>query len=108
MRLLGHDESGWTPPVLTCSGLTGAGLAEVWDALDRHLAHLRNSGGLTRRQQQQRVDWMWATVRDELDRRLHESPAVRELAGELTEQVRTAQISPVHAADRIVAEFLDG
>ncbi len=108
MRLLGHDETGWTPPVLTCSGLTGAGLQEVWEALDRHLAHLSASGGLTRRQQQQRVDWMWATVRDELDRRLHESPAVRKLGAELTEQVRAAQISPVHAADRIVAEFLDG
>jgi LAO/AO transport system kinase len=108
MRLLGHDESGWTAPVLTCSGLTGAGLEEVWDALDRHLAQLSASGGLTRRQEQQRVDWMWATVRDELDRRLHESPAARKLGAELTEQVRAAQISPVHAADRIVAEFLDG
>jgi LAO/AO transport system kinase len=80
----------------------------VWEALDRHLAHLNASGGLTRRQQQQRVDWMWATVRDELDRRLHESPAARKLGAELSEQVRAAQISPSHAADRIVAEFLDG
>jgi LAO/AO transport system kinase len=106
MRLLGHDETGWTPPVLTCSALTGTGLDEVWEALNRHLAHLSKSGGLQRRQQQQRVDWMWATVRDELDRRLHESPAVHELGAQLTEQVRTAEISPVHAADRIVAEFL--
>jgi LAO/AO transport system kinase len=108
MRLLGHDETGWTPPVLTCSGMTGDGLEEVWEALESHLAHLTNTGGLTRRQQQQRVDWMWSSVHDDLDQRLRDSPQIRKLGAELTEQVRAAELSPGHAADRIVAEFLAG
>jgi GTPase len=108
MRLLGQDESGWIAPVLTCSGATGTGLEEVWVALERHLAHLRDGDGLTQRHQRQRVDWMWGSVRDELDRRMRDAPAVQTLGATLEREVRDGTISPVHAANRIVAQFLDG
>jgi len=106
MRLLGRDETGWIAPVLTCSALTDVGLDQVWAALDRHLTHLRNGGGLTERQQRQRVEWMWSCVRDELDRRLRDAGGVRSLGAELERAVRDGNLSPVHAADRIVARFL--
>jgi LAO/AO transport system kinase len=106
MRLLGADETGWIAPVLTCSGLTDQGLPEVWDALAQHLEHLRRGGALVERQRKQRVEAMWATVRDDLDRRLREHPEVRALATELEAQVRAGEISPVHAADRVVDRFL--
>src|SRR5580692_4512625 len=34
LRLLGEPEDGWATPVVTCSALTGDGLAEVWDLVD--------------------------------------------------------------------------
>jgi LAO/AO transport system kinase len=106
MRLLGADETGWIAPVLTCSGLTDVGLPEVWAALQSHVEHLRRTGELAERHRRQRVEAMWATVRDDLDRRLRDHPAVRELAAELEAQVRAGELSPVHAADRVVDRFL--
>jgi LAO/AO transport system kinase len=106
MRLLGADDSGWIAPVLTCSGLTDAGLPEVWGALQSHVEHLRQGGELDERHRQQRVEAMWATVRDDLDRRLREHPEVRALAAELEAKVRGGDLSPVHAADAVVDRFL--
>jgi LAO/AO transport system kinase len=106
MRLLGPDETGWIAPVLTCSGLTDVGLPEVWDALQKHVAHLRAAGALDERHRNQRVEAMWATVRDDLDRRLREHAEVRRLATELEAQVRAGELSPVHAADAVVDRFL--
>ena len=106
LRLMGTSETGWNAPVLTCSGLTDAGLDEVWGGLESHLGHLRTSGRFERMRAEQQVAWMWATVRDDLDARLRSSQDVQALRAELEEAVRSGELSPVHAADRIVAAFL--
>ncbi len=106
LRLMGTNETGWNAPVLTCSGLTDDGLGEVWESLDSHLKHLQNTGRFERTRTEQQVAWMWAAVRDDLEARLGTSEAVRALRSELEAAVRAGELSPIHAADRIVAAFL--
>jgi LAO/AO transport system kinase len=107
LRLMGANETGWNAPVLTCSGLTDSNLDGVWDQLEAHLKHLRDTGRFERMRAEQQVAWMWATVRDDLDSRLRASAAVKALRKELETAVRSGDLSPVHAADRIVAAFLE-
>ena len=42
--LRGHPDDGWDVPVLTCSGLTGEGLDEVWAKLVEHQDRMKASG----------------------------------------------------------------
>src|SRR5688500_19577608 len=42
--LRGHVEGGWDVPVMTCAGLTGEGLAEVWAKLVEHQDRMKASG----------------------------------------------------------------
>jgi LAO/AO transport system kinase len=74
--------------------------------LQRHVEHLRRAGALEERHRNQRVEAMWATVRDDLDRRLRDNDEVRKLAGQLEARVRAGELSPVHAADAVVERFL--
>ena len=106
LRLMGSSETGWNAPVLTCSGLNGLGLDEVWEGLEGHLKHLQTGGRFERMRAEQQVSWMWATVRDDLDSRLRGSKDVQTLRADLEAAVRSGELSPVHAADRIVAAFL--
>ena len=65
LRLVrGHAE--WAPPVVTCSGLTGARVDEVWDQVLMHRDHLGDTG-IARKRAEQQLDFTWALVRDELD-----------------------------------------
>jgi LAO/AO transport system kinase len=107
LKLLGDGGSGWIAPVLTCSGLTDVGLPEVWEALNSHLAHLESGGRLEALHRAQRVEWMWATVRDDIDRRLRTDEKAQALGKDLQAQVEAGELSPVHAADLIVEAFLD-
>ncbi|MGQ0629504.1 MAG: methylmalonyl Co-A mutase-associated GTPase MeaB [Sporichthyaceae bacterium] len=108
LHLLSNSDTGWTAPVLTCSGLHDGGLAEVWEALDSHLKHLHSTGRFAAMRAQQQVDWMWASVRDDLDQRLRAHPGVGGVRAGLEAKVRAGELSPVHAADHIVTEFLQG
>ena len=59
----------WTPPVVTCSALTGDGVDGVWRQV---LAHRESLGGdgLAAKRADQRLEFAWALVRDELEQRL--------------------------------------
>lgn len=103
LRLVrGHDH--WVPPVLTCSGLSGEGIPEIWAAALRHRAAL-GAKGLADKRSEQRWELTWALVRDELDQRLRRSPAVTATAGRLRPEVLADSIPAPSAADAILRAF---
>ena len=59
----------WTPRVLTCSALTGAGIAEVWDAVAEFRAAVADELPALRAAQSR--EWMWSEVTDSLLEALH-------------------------------------
>ncbi|MFC0042555.1 methylmalonyl Co-A mutase-associated GTPase MeaB [Actinomadura rayongensis] len=105
LRLLRSSEREHDVPVLTCSGLDGTGLGDVWAKLVEHQDRMRASGELDRRRRRQQVGWTWAMVHDRLLGELHASPAVRALAPELEEAVAAGTLTPALAAERLLAAF---
>ncbi|WP_433409301.1 methylmalonyl Co-A mutase-associated GTPase MeaB [Saccharomonospora azurea] len=105
LRMIYGPEAEWTPPVLTCSGLTGAGLDTVWQQLGRHRAHLAESGELEAKRQRQQVDWTWAMVRDQLLDRLVQHPDVRAIVDDVERDVREGRSTATLAAERILRAF---
>ncbi|WP_435771950.1 methylmalonyl Co-A mutase-associated GTPase MeaB [Nocardioides sp. SYSU DS0651] len=103
LRLVrGHDE--WAPPVVTCSGLTGARVDEVWGQVLKHRDHL-GEGGIGRKRAEQQLEFTWALVRDELDQRLRHSPGVRAVRDEVRSAVLAGELTAPLAADRILAAY---
>ena len=94
-------ESGWTTPVMTCSGLTGQSVAGVWDAVLRYRGLTRENGYFQRRRQSQMVQWMDEELRDGLERMVAASPE----AGRLRAAVEAGQLSPGEAAARVLSGF---
>ncbi|MFC4853433.1 methylmalonyl Co-A mutase-associated GTPase MeaB [Actinophytocola glycyrrhizae] len=105
LRLLQASSDGWAPPVLTCSGMTGAGLDTLWEQVKRHHDTLGESGALAAKRKRQQVDWTWTMVRDTLLTRLSEHPGVHALAPSLEQQVADGTLTPTLAAERILEEF---
>ncbi|MBA0128068.1 methylmalonyl Co-A mutase-associated GTPase MeaB [Haloechinothrix sp. YIM 98757] len=105
LRLLYGPDADWTPPVLTCSGLSGTGLDTVWERLVTHHESLESSGSLAEKRRQQQVDWTWSMVRDELLSRLERHPGVRDLVPDVEQAVRDGELTPALAAHRILSAF---
>jgi LAO/AO transport system kinase len=95
---------GAAPGVVTCSGLTGAGVDDVWQ---RVLDHREQTGaeGIAVKRAHQQLEFAWALVRDELEQRLRRSDAVRRVRAEVRAQVLAGELPAVAAADRILAAY---
>ncbi len=98
---------GWRPPILDTVATTGQGVPAVWADLERHHRHLSESGGLAVRRS--------SRLRTELDRvvaaRLAERVG-RLASGDRYDQIRdevvARRLDPWSAADRLLAEAVDG
>jgi LAO/AO transport system kinase len=103
--LRGHNET-WDVPVLTCAGLTGEGLAEVWAKLVDHQDRMQASGEFDERRRAQQVRWTWQLVRDALEHRLQSHPGVRSAVPELEKAVLAGELTPALAAQQVLQTFL--
>ena len=108
LRLLQPVHPEWRPPVLTCSGLTGEGLGEVWDTVREHRKVLEDGGALAERRSAQQVDWMWDRVRDRLMDAFQRHPAVADRIPELERGVRSGTVTATLAADELLSLFTEG
>jgi LAO/AO transport system kinase len=95
---------GRAPSVVTCSGLTGAGVDDVWQQVLDHRTHLGDAG-LAEKRAHQQLDFAWDLVRDELEQRLDRSPDVRRVRGEVRERVLRGELPAVAAADLILQAY---
>lgn len=108
LRLLQPVHPGWRPPVLTCSGLTGDGLDEVWEAVLRHRRTLEADGALGERRREQGVSWMWDQVRDRLMDSFLRDPGVSSLIPGTEDGVRSGETTATLAALTLLEAFTQG
>jgi LAO/AO transport system kinase len=101
LHILTPRVAGWRPPVVTCSALTGDGIADLWDKILDHERRLSATGALQARRREQQVRWMWTMLEDRLRARLAE-PDVKAKLPQLERAVAEGLLSPALAVDDIV------
>jgi len=104
LRLVHADADGWTPPVVTCSARDGVGVDTVWNRVIRHREFL-GADGIADKRARQQLDFTWALVRDEIDRRLHADEKVVAVRDSLRERVLAGELPATAAADEILRAF---
>jgi len=105
LHLFPTPADGWAAPVLTCSALTGHGIAAIWDVVLAHRAHLDAHGHLAIRRQQQSLAWMRELVATGLDAALRADPAVAAAIPALEAAVTEGRITPLAAAHDVLSRF---
>src|SRR5882672_12052544 len=104
LRMLRSPTAGWTPEVTTCSALTGEGVTEVWQVVERFSAAVGEKGIARRRAEQARA-WMWNEVGETLLAELRKHPEVKKLVSGLEREVESGRATPAAAARRMLEAF---
>ncbi len=106
MALMSPRCAAWRPRVQTCSAQSGAGLDDLWEAVEEHREALAASGEREQRRGEQRLHWLWQSIEDGLREALHDDQHVRRLLLGLESEVRRGGVSPEAAATRVLTAFL--
>jgi LAO/AO transport system kinase len=103
LHILSSRSPTWSPPVVTYSALTGAGIAELWAAVLDHRKRMTAAGELDARRREQQVKWMRAMLEDRVFARLKSDPALRARLPRIEAAVAEGRMSPAVAVDEIAA-----
>ncbi|MEZ5245596.1 MAG: methylmalonyl Co-A mutase-associated GTPase MeaB [Acidimicrobiales bacterium] len=104
LHLLQPASENWTPPVLTCSGLTGEGLDEIWEQIELHRRKLEASGERAARRRAQQLEWMNAMLVDQLVARFEADPDIVERRRVVEAAVLAGDMTPSMAVEILLAD----
>jgi len=87
--------TGWVPELVATQALSGDGIDELWNAVERHMAYLNETGEIERRRRDAFVHQVRQLAMGRLERRLDR---------ELQDDAR-AGVDPYEAADRVLSSL---
>ncbi|HLH90408.1 MAG TPA: methylmalonyl Co-A mutase-associated GTPase MeaB [Xanthobacteraceae bacterium] len=103
LHILTPHSPNWTPPVMTYSGLTGDGVADLWAQIIAHRNKLTTTGELAARRRAQQVKWMWTMLDDFWRARITSEPKLEAKLPRIEAAVAAGELSPASAVDELVA-----
>src|SRR6201987_4868334 len=103
LHILSPRSPNWSPPVVTCSALTGDGIDALWSHILDHRARLTASGELKARRGEQQVKWMWTMLEQRLFEPLRSDRAVKSVFPRIDADVAAVKLAPASAVEKIAA-----
>jgi len=105
LSLFPLPESGWNPPVVTCSALTGMGIVEIWGEINAYMELTKKNGYFDRHRADQAVWWMYQTIHRQLKEAFYEKPGIKKRLSSFENDVKEGKISSFKAANKLLDFF---
>src|ERR1700745_1766856 len=103
LHILSPRSPNWSPPVVTCSALTGKGIDALWSNILDHRGRLTASGELAGRRGEQQVKWMWTMLWQRLFEPLRSDRALKSALPRIEGDVAVGRLAPSAAVEKIAA-----
>lgn len=105
LSLFPVPESGWETPVVTCSALSGAGIKEIWEEINRYVNLTKENGYFEKQRADQAVWWMYQTIHRRLKELFYEQPDIKKRLNSFEDDVMKGTISSFKAANKLLTLF---
>ncbi|MCH7403450.1 methylmalonyl Co-A mutase-associated GTPase MeaB [Belliella kenyensis] len=107
LHLFPQKESGWSPKVLTCSGLSGDGLEKIWESVSQYKELVESNGYFERNRAKQRLNWMNEHVKYLLETVFYKNDQVQSLLEASFQDVKSGKMSAIKLARKLVNLFIN-
>lgn len=93
---------GWETKAYTVSALTGEGVANIWDVINKYKEMTKQSGIFTSRRKAQTLDWVKSMIEEQLKTRFYEHERVKEMFPQIEQQLINGETSPTLAVEQLL------
>ena len=96
---------GWKTKAHTCSSLTGAGIEEIWQVIEKFKEMISKSGVFASRRKAQTLNWVYAMVEEHLHNVFYQNEKVKQNKNAIEAAVAEGKISATVAMQELIAAF---
>lgn len=105
LHIMTDASPDWHPPVVTCSGLTGLGLPELWERIEKHRRIMTANGARASRRENQRLTWLHSQLRDRLMDDFFSQKSVADQLSEIEEAVKSGSFTVSSGVEKLIRSF---
>jgi LAO/AO transport system kinase len=105
LHLFPPKESGWTPPVVLCSGMSGMGITEINEYLDQYVEMTRENGYFEKKRLDQAKYWLYETIQQRLRQLFFTHPKVKEQLPGIEKAILEGKLSSFQGAEQLLNLF---
>jgi len=102
LHLFPPTESGWTPPVETCSAYTKDGIENIWSIVQNYISHTQSNGYFEHKRREQSRRILSETIDETLLTRFYHNPEIKQRLKIAMDEVLKGRISPYVAAQELL------
>jgi LAO/AO transport system kinase len=96
----------WVVPVEHISALNSNGIANLYAICKKYQSHLESKNGITLQRQGQNINWFYQSLQHQLHSKILQKPEIKNQVLELTNRIKSNEISPFQAADLIIEKLI--
>lgn len=108
LHIMSDASPNWHPPVVTCSGLTGTGIEDLWERIEKHRRLMTDNGERDARRENQRLTWFETHLRDRIMDDFYNDPDVQGLLDAVRRDLRSGTVTVSSGVDRLLAVYRAG
>ncbi len=105
LHLMPGKNSGWTPPVVTCSAIENKGLTEIWNLISKYEMKTTESSFFSANRSKQNVKWFLEHFQFLLLNDFRNYPELKSKILDLEREVTEESISPYAAAAELLKAY---
>ncbi len=102
LHLLPATDSGWIPPVMTCSALEKTGIPEIWQFCSDYRKMVNENGFFQQKRKKQANYWLHERIQNDLRLYLQTNPAMKTALEHIESAVLSYQKTPFQGAREIL------
>ncbi|WP_216828386.1 methylmalonyl Co-A mutase-associated GTPase MeaB [Alkalihalobacterium elongatum] len=102
LHFLQPATKGWETQAYTVSALTGEGVPNIWEVIQRYEQETKSSGVFDERRKQQMLDWVRTLIEDQLKTRFYQNAKVKENIPIIEKLLINGETSPTLAVQSLL------
>jgi LAO/AO transport system kinase len=102
LHLFPPAESGWTPPVLTCSAVKKNGIDLIWKTIGDYLSKVNENDYFQYKRNEQSKFWMYETINEQLKNNFYQNQQIKSIIPGFEKKVLEGEMSSFVAARQLL------
>ena len=107
LHLFPPSEAGWYPEVHTCSSITGEGLENIWNMIEKQIAHTKENGYFKSYRESQNTLWMESIILDQLTSNFYSNKEIKNSIDKIKSKIQNGEMSPKNGANILLQTYLN-
>lgn len=96
---------GWISQAYTGSALTGKGIPDLWEVIQKFEKTIKQSGVFEQRRKEQSIEWVFRMIEDSLRDEFYNNVKIQKAITSMKEEIAKDKITPTLAAEKLLKIF---